>query len=87
MRNKMSNRMSEYIPDRMTDGGPYGDRADGCGRLRTVGDGWATSSEHSETGTLATHSGKLNDICSGMLCDTYSGILSSGIPSVIYSDS
>ena len=29
--------MSEYIPDRMTDGGPYGDRADGCGRLGTVG--------------------------------------------------
>ena len=47
--------------------------ADGCGRLRTVADGCerlrtvanvnATSSEHtlnpqSETGTLATHSGK-----------------------------
>ena len=41
--------------------------ADGCGRWRTVADGSATSSEHtprppdpqSETGTLATHSGKI----------------------------
>ena len=39
--------------------------ANGCGRLRKVADGWATSSEHpqppdpqSETGTLATHSGR-----------------------------
>ena len=48
----------------LTIGTPYGHHANGCGRWRTVADGSAMSSEHtprpqSETGTLATHSGKI----------------------------